>query len=248
VFLLTSCIQIFKDATLFFSCSSPNLSTVIPAMDFIDETLTTQSLKDKEFSPCIRAALTLGKKTLNQYYDKTDNSEVFRIAMSKYYDIFYFLPIHRYTCLVLDPRHKLAYFTAAEWEAAWIAAAKAIVHAEYDRKYAPATTVSKPVSTVPVSFIVEHSVQCKSNLAKPEGANLFDSLPQLRNLYAAATRNKLDIYLGSDPENVSDEIGWWNNRRDHFPNLSRMALDYLTIPGRTAYVECLFSRISQNCV
>jgi hypothetical protein len=37
-------LQILKDATLFFSRSTPNLATVIPAMDVIDERLSTDSL------------------------------------------------------------------------------------------------------------------------------------------------------------------------------------------------------------
>lgn len=73
-------LQIFKDATLFFSRSTPCLATVIPAMDHIDETLTTNSL-DHKFEPSIRAALGIAKKTLNRYYNATDQSEVYRIAM-----------------------------------------------------------------------------------------------------------------------------------------------------------------------
>ena len=73
--------QIFKDATLYFSCSMPTLATVIPAMDHIDETLTSQSL-DSNFEPAIHAALGLAKKVLNHYYSAMDNSEVYRIAMS----------------------------------------------------------------------------------------------------------------------------------------------------------------------
>ena len=60
----------------------PNLATVIPAMDLIDEKLTTLSL-DEKFLPSIRAAVGLAKKTLNHYYELTDRSEVYRIAMGK---------------------------------------------------------------------------------------------------------------------------------------------------------------------
>jgi hypothetical protein len=49
-------------------------------MDFIDETLTTNSLNAK-YSPVIRAALGIAKKTLNQYYNAPDQSDVYRIAM-----------------------------------------------------------------------------------------------------------------------------------------------------------------------
>jgi len=49
-------------------------------MDFIDETLTNNSL-DTNYSPAIRAALGIAKKTLNRYYNATDQSDVYRIAM-----------------------------------------------------------------------------------------------------------------------------------------------------------------------
>ncbi len=74
--------QIFKDATLFFSRTTPNLATVIPAMDHIDAHLATAS-QDLKYSPAIRASLALGKAHLNKYYNMTDHSEVYRIAMSE---------------------------------------------------------------------------------------------------------------------------------------------------------------------
>ncbi|KAG2740587.1 hypothetical protein P692DRAFT_201663655, partial [Suillus brevipes Sb2] len=88
-------------ATLFFSRSTPNLAAVIPAMDLIDTQLTSYSC-DTKYSPSIRAAVRLAKKTLDQYYELTDTSEVYRIAM------------------ILHPRHKLTYFKSASWEENWI--------------------------------------------------------------------------------------------------------------------------------
>ena len=78
-------IQIFKDATLFFSRGTPNLATIIPAMDLIDKVLTTSSISPSKYSLAIRAALFIGKKTLNKYYNKTGESEVYRIAMSMFH-------------------------------------------------------------------------------------------------------------------------------------------------------------------
>ena len=49
-------------------------------MDHIDETLTTQS-RDLEIEPAIHVALNIAKKVLNSYYDKSDFSNVYRIAM-----------------------------------------------------------------------------------------------------------------------------------------------------------------------
>jgi hypothetical protein len=67
---------------LFFSRGTPNLATVIPAIELIDKVLTTSSEQSSKFSLAIRAALTLGKRTLDKYYNKTGESEVYRIAMS----------------------------------------------------------------------------------------------------------------------------------------------------------------------
>jgi hypothetical protein len=50
-------------------------------MDHIDQHLATAAI-DNKYNPAIRAALAIGKKTLNRYYDRTDHSEVYRIAMS----------------------------------------------------------------------------------------------------------------------------------------------------------------------
>ncbi|KAG1835929.1 hypothetical protein DFJ58DRAFT_643416, partial [Suillus subalutaceus] len=108
--------DILKDATLFFSRSTPNLATVILAMDLIDEKLTTYS-QNQWFLPSIRAAVGLGKRTLNRYYQLTDTSEVYRIAM------------------VLHPRHKLAYFRHAKWEDDWVETAKTLVRETYEHSY-----------------------------------------------------------------------------------------------------------------
>jgi hypothetical protein len=51
-------------------------------MDHIDEYLAMAS-QNPTYSKAIRAALALGKRTLNQYYDKTDHSKVYRIAMGE---------------------------------------------------------------------------------------------------------------------------------------------------------------------
>ncbi|KAH8995600.1 hypothetical protein EDB92DRAFT_1794416, partial [Lactarius akahatsu] len=110
---------IFKDATLFFSQGTPNLATVILAMDHINKVLATPpSDSSHQFSPAICAALAVGKSAMNKYYNKTDHSEVYRMAM------------------VLHPCHKLEYFKRHNWEEAWIDTARDIVHNEFDQQYA----------------------------------------------------------------------------------------------------------------
>lgn len=105
-------------------------------MDHIDTHLAT-STQNANYSVSIRAALAIGKRTLNRYYNKTDHSEVYRIAMGKSCLIsFNFACTVTNICLVLHPRHKLHYFKIAGWEDEWIEMARNIVREEFDRTYA----------------------------------------------------------------------------------------------------------------
>ena len=52
-------------------------------MDHLDEYLATAASSAK-FNPAIKAGIAMGKTTLNRYYNRTDQSEVYRIAMSAY--------------------------------------------------------------------------------------------------------------------------------------------------------------------
>jgi hypothetical protein len=52
-------------------------------MDLIDKHLATAAL-DNCYEPSIQAALLVGKKLLNKYYDMTDQSELYRITMGMY--------------------------------------------------------------------------------------------------------------------------------------------------------------------
>lgn len=134
--LIRSFIQIFYDATSFFSMKKEcHLSTVIPAMDHIENTLAS-SIVNKEYSPSINRALEMGQKTLNRYYSLTDGSSTYRIAMGE------FLSYSRSlqggltgNISVLDPRFKLEYFRDAKWEQEWIETARNLVHDVFNRDY-----------------------------------------------------------------------------------------------------------------
>ncbi|KAJ7642994.1 hypothetical protein DFH06DRAFT_920279, partial [Mycena polygramma] len=129
-------VAVLKDATVFFSSDQiASISSVIPTMDKIDEILTKNhltkvnptvqdianetlssddddpmdTLSDDDIHPAVKMALLLAKKTMNRYYGRTDESDVYRIAMS-----ISFIPLqsHHLTVvsLVLHPGLKLAYF------------------------------------------------------------------------------------------------------------------------------------------
>ena len=62
---------------------------------------------------------------------------------------------------------------------------------------------------------------------------MFDDLPALTVPHAVELRDELAQYLSTDPEQVKDVLLWWNERKSMYPRLSRMALDYLSIPGES---------------
>lgn len=83
--------QMLKDATLFFLHGTPNLTMVIPAMDYIDESFTNSILFKDTVDPAIQVAIQLAKKTLNQYYTLTDASSLYCVSMGKFSSIHYSL-------------------------------------------------------------------------------------------------------------------------------------------------------------
>jgi hypothetical protein len=115
-------------------------------MDLIHDELTSYS-RNPKYLPAIRAAVYLANKTLNRYYELTDTSEVYRIAMGEfrltYFSIFQMLII---CIVVLHPRHKLSYFKNAGWEDDWVNTAETLVREEYKRSY-ERMTVEDPTRT-----------------------------------------------------------------------------------------------------
>jgi hypothetical protein len=66
---------------------------------------------------------------------------------------------------------------------------------------------------------------------KSSSKNVFDELPALAAPDPSDLRDELERYLNSDPEHVVDVLLWWFERQHIYPALSRMAMDYHTIPG-----------------
>ena len=118
-------LQILKDAMLFFSWSMPSLPTVIPALDKIDQVFATTAA-NWLFPALIRAAISMAKCMLNCYYDHTDYSEVYCIAMGEYNIICANVMCFKGD-LVLYPLLKLNYFHRVGWESEWIKTAQNIV-------------------------------------------------------------------------------------------------------------------------
>lgn len=213
---LRDVLKIFWDASQFFSRGdgSPLVCGVIPAMDHIDESLTTYSINNK-YCPAIRSACALAKKTLNRYYSKTDDSVMYRI------------------CLMLHPSYKTAYFKRLKWPTEWIDAADEVVHSEWYTRYAhividPAEVVEEATATA----------------AHQPSVNVFDDIMQFTpDDTPAIDQDELDTFLTSPCEDTNgDPLAWWMKNRARYPRLSRMALDYLSAPATTVDVERVFSQ------
>ncbi|CDO72042.1 hypothetical protein BN946_scf184943.g77 [Trametes cinnabarina] len=227
-------LRVFKDATLFFSRSTPSLASVIPAMEHMSRTLDSYIQDEEHYEHSIRAALSLAKKTLVKYYNLTDSADTYRIAM------------------VLHPRYKTAYFKKLNWTRLWIESARKLVRNEYDQVYAklplPADLDKKPAGqndSADNEDSVKHGPAgtggCKE--LQQDNENMFDRIPDLFQTNSRhGTNDELDIYLKAEPEDVTDPFSWWYACRHAFPRLSRMALDYLAIPATSVDVERVFSR------
>ena len=64
---------------------------------------------------------------------------------------------------------------------------------------------------------------------------MFNNLPILTPPKAADLGSEIDRYLSSDVEHVTDLLAWWHARRGTYPQLSHMALNYLSIPGKSLF-------------
>ncbi|GLB40081.1 hypothetical protein LshimejAT787_0705910 [Lyophyllum shimeji] len=213
---LASTLKALKDATLYFSRRTPNLPYVIPVMDTID-TLFTNALKPTENGLAMRAAIKLAKATLNRYYSKTDQSDVYRIAM------------------VLHPCHKLHYFEQAGWKEDWITTARLLVREEFESSYANRTTDDSKNGEADANSSESDMEMvppaAKDKTSKTASQNMFDDLFAITPSASKPRVDELALYLSTEPENVSDALKWWHEKRLTYPRLSRMALDYLSIPG-----------------
>ena len=104
-------------------------------MDMIDKHLATATLNNK-YEPSIQAALAVGKNLLNKYYNMTDHSKLYCIAMSM---SIYLLNLIGYmldvVIQVLHPSHKLDYFKLVDWEDKWVKVAEDIIRMEFEWVY-----------------------------------------------------------------------------------------------------------------
>jgi hypothetical protein len=72
----------------------------------------------------------------------------------------------------------------------------------------------------------------KLNQDIPDMFDNYMNISVARTGSSCIRHNELDKYLQLLVENVKDPLKWWVNNHKVYPNLSQMALDYLSLPSR----------------
>jgi hAT family C-terminal dimerisation region len=54
---------------------------------------------------------------------------------------------------------------------------------------------------------------------------------------AQSPSHELDEYLHRPIENIKEPMKWWVQHSEVYPNLSRMAMDFLSIPGESVILS-----------
>lgn len=149
--------------------------------------------------------------------------------------------------LVLHPAHKLKYFSKQGWNQEWIDTAEEITRDEFIRNYAAyvvpknrkasSSLPSNKVSPLRYLVIIYYSQwdsfyqqKVESDDSSIEDVQIVDSDSSTDE---EGFITELDNYLKSPRvKNVKDPLNWWYENRGLYPRLSRMARDFLMIPGK----------------
>ncbi len=84
-----------------------------------------------------------------------------------------------------------------------------------------------------------YAISC--DVSKTQESNSFTQ--SLYKKQKVNENDELKTYFEKSLEDYStDPIVWWNKNKDCFPNISKMAFDYITIPATSVPSEQVFSR------
>ncbi len=90
------------------------------------------------------------------------------------------------------------------------------------------------------------NINYKSYAVSRDVSQTLEPYSFIQSLYKKQKVNENDelkTYFGKSLEDYStDPIDWWNKNKDCFPNISKMAFDYITIPATSVPSEQVFSR------
>jgi len=156
----------------------------------------------------------LNQQTRKPYHPAiTAAMKLARNKMDHYYSLTDSSNTYR-IAMVLHPGMKLEYFRKQKWEKEWIEQAKILVRDEYIARYEKRATSVEPVPERPTTGVMSF------------GQLSVGTCPRVCELRE---------YLSLPVEHADEPLKWWMKMERVYPNLHRMALDYLSIPGLSSY-------------
>jgi hypothetical protein len=200
-----------SQTTLALESSMSTLNHVLPAMDFILEQFEKFKQKYKT-DKTMASMFNSGWAKMEKYYQLTDESPAYIAA------------------LVLDPNLKWQYIQN-NWAQAWIPRARRMMEDFWD-EYKPNSSIS---STPIIATALPAPLAPISQNAFTAWRKRHQSTPNVEDEYKR--------YCASECTFDVDPQAWWmeNTQQVNYPNLSKMALDILSIPAMSADSERLFS-------
>ncbi len=144
--------------------------------------------------------------------------------MEKYYNLTDESPAY-IIALVLNPSMKWAY-VQQQWKAEWLPRAREMVLQYWKDNYKPLPNTAPRISTDSASNPINKFKDWK---------NRHTAVSDIEDEYAR--------YCASEPIFCQNARKWWlePTQQENYPNLSKMAVDILTIPSMSAAPERLFS-------
>ncbi|KZV93426.1 hATC-domain-containing protein [Exidia glandulosa HHB12029] len=177
-------------------------------------------------SAAIRAAAQLGCAKIRKYLRILKEKELYQFSA------------------VFNPSIKKTFFESrpAQYPASWLNGVLARMDEVFRTCYlAGDESPSAGVQAEPMTFEDEmfglSPVKTSNTAPGARGRGARGGVRAEHTAFAA----ELEHYLATPRDKTSDVISWWLAHRGTYPNLHRMALDYVSAPGTTIEVERLFS-------
>ena len=151
--------------------------------------------------------------------------------------------------LILDPRHKIEVFDFTEWGKKMKAESVKKFEEIYREKYYVASQESVQIK-VSVKQLSENEssedeIDLHQHYRNGSSKTKYQGAVRGRKKTQADWRKEIEEYTMSDRAHENaDILLWWKNHQSIYPNLSRMARDFLSIQATSVPVERLFSRSS----
>ena len=119
--------------------------------------------------------------------------------------------------MVLHPGMRLEYFCNQKWEEEWVEEAENLGHEEYILSYEKAPDERNAMPT--------ENLDVDNN----DGFTSFGNL----SVTTCPRESEIQEYLSLPVENVKNLLKWWEDNKHIYLNLHCMALDYISIPGKS---------------